>query len=207
MFESRNVTKFSTEIGTSHFQLISSFGKGSLRASIAELIAAKKMRSTALTLVLLLLPGCDALQSPNGNVANSQRTQTTDFQDQQNLTSSPIISMELKTQLNDRGEEFGGSFRHWESKHLVNTGTESIHLEWVLVNNRDDCFAVPVMNAQGNGAYLTVVDDDEAYNVVNYVDLKVGQSIQLDTAGTSCGEIIRLKVGTSSGEYDLEIAR
>lgn len=207
MTKIRNLTKFSTAIETNPFHLILSFEQGALSVSNTELISAKKMCSTALALVLLLLPGCDAVQSPDENITNSQQTQATDFQDQQNLTSSQTISVELKTQLNDRGEEFGGSFRHWESKHLVNTGTESIQLEWVLVNNRDDCFAVPVINAQGNGAYLTVVDDDEAYNIVNYVDLKVGQSIQLDTAGTSCGEIIRLKVGTSSGEYDLEIPR
>lgn len=87
--------------------------------------------------------------------------------------------------------------------YLLNTGETTAQIEWVSVNERTDCLAVPIVSAQSDGIReLGVVTDNSNDRVGGLLNLKVGQSIKIRMPST-CGEPVRLTVGTSVGEIKL----
>lgn len=89
-------------------------------------------------------------------------------------------------------------------QYIQNTGMEPLKINWALVNNREECFAVPIYNYDRTGiSSLKVLGENPSNEVSDFVIVEVGQSIRLDMQGTNCGEVIRLKLGTSQGEYDV----
>lgn len=86
---------------------------------------------------------------------------------------------------------------------LQNTGEAFEAIKWVAINNREDCLAVPIFNSyERTIRSLEVLPESSSVEIADFLKLEVGQEIKLGFP-ESCGEPVRLKVGTERGEYDI----
>jgi hypothetical protein len=93
----------------------------------------------------------------------------------------------------------------YSERRILNSGVGPLNISWVLINNREDCFGVPIYDYKRSGVQsIKVLLEGSTEEVADKVSLEVGQSIALDTRGTSCGELIRVKLGTDVGEFDVD---
>lgn len=87
--------------------------------------------------------------------------------------------------------------------HLINSGSEDATIEWVGINNRDDCLAVPIFDSNGTSIKsISVVGSNSTENIADILLLKVGQKIKLDTI-QQCGRIISLRIKSNDQEIYL----
>lgn len=119
---------------------------------------------------------------------------------QQVPASPPMFQVKYDTSV---GQDLFGGIRTWRSYSLQNTGEQQEQIKWIAINNRQECLAVPVWNYDKEAIRaLEVLSEDSDDEVADFLRLEVGQSVRLKMP-ENCGEPIRLKVGTSRGEYDI----
>lgn len=93
---------------------------------------------------------------------------------------------------------------------IENVGSAPVRVEWVKVNNRDECFALPIVSSYDRKIReLRVLDERDSDEVAGYVNLNVGESIPIKMGQTpfkpisKCGRMVRALIKTEFGEIEI----
>lgn len=121
----------------------------------------------------------------------------------ENPEPAKVIQTNFSIKYQDIAVDYGFGTRQKRLYYLLNSGDVSSAIEWVSVNERPDCLAVPILSPAKDGILKLAVVSDSTNNLVgDFLNLKVGQSILIDMPET-CGEPIMLTVGTNEGEVKI----
>ncbi len=86
---------------------------------------------------------------------------------------------------------------------VQNAGDGDVAIKWVLINNRDECLAVPVTEKYSGVPYFAILDADSTAEILDSVSLKVGQSVSVRER---CDGTIKVRIGFEGGDVEIDLA-
>lgn len=125
---------------------------------------------------------------------------------QQNQSSRIVFGLRFQDNL------YGGSngVTTVRSYSIENLSQNAANIKWVLINGRDECLALPLLNSSGEVTKFGIVDETSQERIAESVSLPVGQSLHIDLGESvwrpvpACGRVVRVKIGTTAGEINID---
>jgi len=86
---------------------------------------------------------------------------------------------------------------------VKNAGDDDVAIKWVLINNRDECLAVPVTEKYSGDPFFVILDADSTAEILDSVTLKVGQGVSVRER---CNETMKVRIGFEGGDVEIDLA-